>query len=80
VPTVAESGFTGFEDYTWVGVFVPKDTPLVIINKLNADIATISKQEDFKERLASLGFEGVGGVLRHLIATYAPNPKSGQEL
>jgi tripartite-type tricarboxylate transporter receptor subunit TctC len=61
VPTVAESGFSGFEDYTWVGVFVPKDTPQAIINKLNTDIATVSKQEDFKERLAALGFEGVGG-------------------
>jgi len=61
VPTVAEYGFTGFEDYTWVGVFVPKGTPQSLINKLNSDINKISQQDDFKDRLATLGFEGVGG-------------------
>ena len=61
VPTVAESGFTGFEDYTWVGVFVPTGTPAPIVNQLNADIAKVLSQPDFKERLASLGFDPVGG-------------------
>lgn len=61
VPTVAESGFAGFEDYTWVGVFVPKGTPQSLIQKLNSDINKISNQDGFKDRLATLGFEGVGG-------------------
>jgi tripartite-type tricarboxylate transporter receptor subunit TctC len=61
VPTVAESGFTGFEDYTWVGVFVPAGTPKAIVSKINADIETLIQQPSVKEQLALLGFDPVGG-------------------
>jgi tripartite-type tricarboxylate transporter receptor subunit TctC len=61
VPTVAESGFTGFEDYTWVGVFVPKSTPEKIVEKINQDIQKILDDPSFKERLATIGFEAAGG-------------------
>ena len=61
VPTVSESGFPGFEDYTWVGTFAPNATPIGIVNKINSDINKIVNQPDFKERLAGLGFEPVGG-------------------
>ncbi len=61
VPTVAESGFTGFEDYTWVGVFVPKSTPEKIVEKINQDIQKILDDPSFKERLATIGFDAAGG-------------------
>ena len=61
VPTVAESGYPGFEDYTWVGVFVPKSTPENIVEKMNADIQKILDDATFKDRLANIGFEAVGG-------------------
>jgi len=61
VPTVAESGFTGFEDYTWVGVFVPKSTPEYIVEKINADIQKILDDSAFKERLNTIGFDAAGG-------------------
>ena len=62
VPTVAQSGFSGFEDNTWVGVFVPAGTPATIVAKINADIERLLAQPDFLERLAALGFEPVGGT------------------
>jgi tripartite-type tricarboxylate transporter receptor subunit TctC len=61
VPTVAESGFTGFEDYTWVGVFVPTGTPKAVVNKMNSDIENLIQQASVKEQLALLGFDPVGG-------------------
>ena len=62
VPTVAESGFPGFEDYTWVGVFAPKATPVEIVQKLNGEIEKILRKPEFQTRLANVGFEPVGGT------------------
>lgn len=61
VPTVAESGFPGFEDYTWVGVFAPSKTPPEIVNFLNLEIGKILRTSDFQAKLAGVGFEPVGG-------------------
>lgn len=36
VPTIAESGYPGFEASSWFGAFVPSGTPAPIIAKLNA--------------------------------------------
>ena len=38
VPTVAEAGFPGFEERSWVGFFVPKGTPTAIVNRLNQEV------------------------------------------
>jgi tripartite-type tricarboxylate transporter receptor subunit TctC len=62
VPSVAESGFPGFEDYTWVGFFVPTGTPKSIVNKINGDIEFLLQQQDVKEQLSQLGFDSVGGT------------------
>ena len=61
VPTLAESGFPSFEDYTWVGLFAPGGTPISVIQKVNSDITGLLAQPEFKERLLTLGFEPVGG-------------------
>ena len=61
VPTVAESGFPGFEDYTWVGVFAPTGTPVAVINRINAETEKILGQPEFQTKLANLGFEPRGG-------------------
>ena len=57
VPTVAESGFPGYEDYTWIAFFAPQGTPRPIVAKANADIATALQIAAVRERLATLGFE-----------------------
>lgn len=61
VPTVAESGFPGFEDYTWVGVFAPSKTPTEVVQHLNSEINKILRSADFQAKLAGVGFEPVGG-------------------
>ena len=59
LPTVAEQGFPGYEDYTWIGFFAPTGTPKAIVVKLNAEIAKVIAMPDVKERLAVLGFDPV---------------------
>ncbi|WP_176400761.1 tripartite tricarboxylate transporter substrate binding protein [Pigmentiphaga sp. NML030171] len=63
VPTVAESGFPGFEDVTWVGVFAPARTPDAVLQRLNDEVARIQRDPDFQARLAATGFEPLGGTL-----------------
>lgn len=61
VPTVEESGFPGFEDYTWVGVFAPGKTPVDVTNRINSAIGKFLRTPEFSQRLAAVGFEPVGG-------------------
>jgi tripartite-type tricarboxylate transporter receptor subunit TctC len=57
VATVAESGYPGYEDYTWIAFFAPRGTPLAVVAKLNADITGALQVPAIKERLATLGFD-----------------------
>ena len=61
VPTVAESGFKDFEDYTWIGLFAPAATPAPLVLRLNKDVNDVLAIPDVKERLSRIGFEIVGG-------------------
>ena len=51
VATVAESGFPGFDDYTWFSVFAVAGTPPAVVDKLNRQIARMLQLPDVKERL-----------------------------
>jgi tripartite-type tricarboxylate transporter receptor subunit TctC len=55
VPTVAESGYKGFEANTWTGVLVAARTPAPIIERLNREIARILDMPDMRERLNTGG-------------------------
>jgi len=61
VPTFAEAGFPGIEDYTWVGVFLPAGTPAAIAQKLNDAVNRAIESPDVRERLAANAFDPVGG-------------------
>ena len=57
IPTVAESGLSGYESVGWFGLLAPAHTPPDIVEKLNKAVVAIMATEDFKERLAQLGAE-----------------------
>jgi tripartite-type tricarboxylate transporter receptor subunit TctC len=57
VPTIAESGYPGFEVNNWYAVVAPAQTPRSIINKLNSELVAISRLPDARERIAALGNE-----------------------
>jgi tripartite-type tricarboxylate transporter receptor subunit TctC len=61
VPTVAESGFAGFEDLTWVGVFAPAKTPDAVLQRINQEVGRLQQDPDFLAKLATNGFEPLGG-------------------
>lgn len=57
VPTVAESGFPGFDDYTWFSVFAPAGISAAVVNQVNRDFTAALQSAAAKERLAALSLE-----------------------
>lgn len=62
VPTIAESGFAGFQVGDWQGVVVPAGTPPEIVARLNAEFRKILDLPDIRERLGATAMEPVGGT------------------
>lgn len=55
VPTIAESGFPGFEMVAWVGAFVPSKTPADIVTRLNEELNKILAQKDLLTYFDTVG-------------------------
>ena len=62
IPTIAESGYPGFEVNNWYAVVAPAATPMAIVMRLNTEINAILAAPDIKERIAALGAEPAGGT------------------
>ena len=56
VPTVAESGYPGFQALSWSGLSAPKGTPQAIVDKLEAAMKQAMAQPAIKQRMESQGF------------------------
>lgn len=56
VPTVAESGYPGFEALSWQGLFAPAATPPELVAKISADVNKALKAPDIQDYFASRGF------------------------
>jgi tripartite-type tricarboxylate transporter receptor subunit TctC len=59
-PTVAESGFPGFDVNSWVGLLAPTGTPRPIVERLQSEVQKILQSPDFATRLAEQGLQGIG--------------------
>jgi len=57
VPTVAESGFPGFEANGWLGILVPNGTPPDAIARLNGELAKVMQSAEMKKQLLAQGVE-----------------------
>lgn len=55
VPTVAESGFPGFESVGWVGVLAPRGTPAATTEKISADIRKALANPEVQKKIAENG-------------------------
>jgi tripartite-type tricarboxylate transporter receptor subunit TctC len=66
VPTVAESGFPGFEAYNWIGVFAPAGTPQAAIARLHDAFIAALREPDVRPKLTAVGFEIVGSTPEEL--------------
>ena len=61
-PTVAESGYPGFEAVSWFGLFAPAGTPPAVVNKVHQDVMKVLAQPDLRSRFAQLGLDTVGST------------------
>jgi tripartite-type tricarboxylate transporter receptor subunit TctC len=62
IPTVAESGMTGFDFSSWYGLWGPKGLPPELVTKLRDEVARIVERPDVKQRFAALGFDSIGST------------------
>lgn len=62
VPTVAESGYPGFDVNSWVGLLAPAGTPRPVIDRLNAEVRKILAEPEFAARLREQGLSGIGNT------------------
>jgi tripartite-type tricarboxylate transporter receptor subunit TctC len=61
LPTVAESGYPGFEAIQWVGLLTTAGTPKPIVERLNAEVNRALRDPDVIAKLATLGTAPAGG-------------------
>ena len=62
VPTLAESGFKGYEAYIWMGLLAPKGTPAAIIEKLNRELIIALKAPSVKAYMNKAAIEQIGST------------------
>jgi tripartite-type tricarboxylate transporter receptor subunit TctC len=62
IPTVAESGFPGFNVLTWNGLMAPAGTPKDIVDKIAAEIGHSVKDPQFAARLDQYGVDPLGNT------------------
>jgi tripartite-type tricarboxylate transporter receptor subunit TctC len=55
LPTIAESGFAGFDTGSWIGMLAPAGTPASIINKISADLRDVLALPDTQNTLITQG-------------------------
>jgi len=62
VPTLAESGFPGFDAPAWWAVLAPAKTPPEIIKRMNEEINKVMRMPDTAKRMDAQGIDVVGGT------------------
>lgn len=62
VPTIAESGYKGFEAVTWFGIAGPANLPKDVVAKLNADINKALQAADLRKKLRDQGADVAGST------------------
>lgn len=62
LPTIAESGFPGFESGTWYGMMAPARTPRDVVTRLSDAVTRIVQLADVREKLIAQGAEPLTGT------------------
>ena len=62
VPTLAESGYSGFDAPAWWAVLAPAKTPPEIVKRMNEALNKVLKQPDIAKKLDAQGIDVVGGT------------------
>lgn len=62
VPTIAESGFAGYEISSWQGVFAPAGTPRDVVAKINGELVRMLNAPEIRARISLEGADPVGSA------------------
>jgi len=62
LPTMAESGYPGFEAVPWFGLMAPAGTPAPVIERLQRETVRILAQPELRKRLNDLGLDVITGT------------------
>jgi tripartite-type tricarboxylate transporter receptor subunit TctC len=62
LPTMAESGYPGFEAVPWFGLMAPAGTPQPVIDKVHRETVRVLALPEVRKRLEQLGLDVVGGT------------------
>ena len=62
LPTMAESGFPGFEAVPWFGLFAPAGTPKDVVDKLHGETVKVLAMPEVRKKFDELGLEPVGNT------------------
>jgi tripartite-type tricarboxylate transporter receptor subunit TctC len=62
LPTVAETGYPGFEALAWNGIFTATGTPPDVMRRINADVNEVMKDKNIREAFANQGLVIGGGT------------------
>ena len=62
VPTLAESGLSGYAAYVWMGLLAPKGTPAAIIERLQREAKASLVAAEVKSYFSEAGIEAVGST------------------
>jgi tripartite-type tricarboxylate transporter receptor subunit TctC len=60
LPTLAESGYPGFEATSWFALLAPAGTPHPILEKIRAETLKVLANPDMRKRFATMGLDTVG--------------------
>ena len=60
VPSIAESGYSGYSHMTWIGLLAPTGTPRDIVLRLNQEVAKVLAIPEVRQRILAIGAEPVG--------------------
>jgi len=68
VPTIAESGFPGFEASVWYGLVAPAATPAPVLDRLHAEVQKALAGSEMRQRMAAVGGEVSPGSRKQFAA------------
>ncbi len=62
LPTIAESGVTGYRVDSWTGLLAPASLPQPVVERLNAEVVKATKTPAYREQMAALGVEAISST------------------
>jgi len=80
VPTFAEAGVKGLDVSVWIGISAPAKTPAAVVERLNAEVNKLLKDQEVLARLEQLGTEPAGGSAAAFTAMVRADAQRWSEL